>query len=83
MMPPSCDICRVPPRHSSFEYKDFTLVSFRPTETYPDDWAGHPAHCVWFCPSHLPLSEGLTHLPALEALARIQANLSETTDQRN
>lgn len=83
MMPPSCDICRVPPGHSVFEYGDFTLVSFRPTRTYPDDWAGHPAHCVWFCPSHLPLSEGLTHLPAMEALARIQATLRETADEEN
>ncbi|HEY9329036.1 MAG TPA: hypothetical protein VIS09_12500 [Streptomyces sp.] len=58
-------------------------MSFLPTTTYPDDWAGHPDHCVWFCPSHLPLSVGLTHLPALEALTRIQANLRETTDQGN
>lgn len=80
MMPPSCDVCRRPFKHSGFEYEDFTLVNFRPTRTYPDDWAGHPDHCVWFCPSHLPLSEGLTHLPAGEALALILANLRETTD---
>ncbi|GAA3179103.1 MULTISPECIES: hypothetical protein [Streptomyces] len=52
-------------------------MDFRPTQTYPDDWAGHPEHCVWFCPVHLPLTEGLTHLPAREALTRILARLRE------
>ncbi|TXS74512.1 hypothetical protein EAO76_16305 [Streptomyces sp. sk2.1] len=77
MMPPFCVICRVPYQRSGFDYEDFTLVGFRPTRTYPDDWAGHPEHCEWFCPSHLPLTEGLTHLPAAEALARILANLRD------
>ncbi|MYW65810.1 hypothetical protein GTY65_17365 [Streptomyces sp. SID8379] len=79
MMPPFCPLCRVPYQLSDFAYEDFTLVHFRPTQTYPDDWAGHPEHCEWFCPSHLPLTKGLTHLPAAEALAHIQANLREST----
>ncbi|MFJ2899447.1 AAA family ATPase [Streptomyces sp. NPDC087218] len=77
MMPPFCVLCRVPYRRSGFDYEDFTLVDFRPVQTYPDDWAGHPEHCEWFCPSHLPLTEGLTHLPAAEALAHIRANLRD------
>ncbi len=81
MKPPFCPICRVSWKHSGFAYEDFTLVSFRPTKTYPADWDGHPEHCVWFCPSHLPLTEGLTHLPASEALAHIRANLRQMTDQ--
>ncbi|MFI7006328.1 hypothetical protein [Streptomyces sp. NPDC050145] len=49
--------------------------------TYPDDWAGHPENCEWFCPAHLPLTEGLTHLPALEAMRLIQAKVRGTTNQ--
>lgn len=81
MMPPLCVICRVPYRHSGLEYEDFTVVSFRPAEPSADDWAGDPEHCAWFCPAHLPLAEGLTHLLAAEALAHIRASLREGTDQ--
>ncbi|MFG3252731.1 hypothetical protein [Streptomyces sp. NPDC048172] len=81
MMPPNCALCRVPPQLSEFESKDFTLVYFRSTVTYPDDWAGHPENAEWFCPTHLPLTEGLTHLPALDAMRLITAKLRGTTDQ--
>lgn len=77
MRPPFCAICFVSFRDSGFEYEAFTLVRFRPTRTYPQDWDGHPEHCEWFCPSHLHLTEGLTHLPAAEALTHIRTNLRE------
>ncbi|MEV0009711.1 hypothetical protein AB0M10_24370 [Streptomyces sp. NPDC051840] len=81
MMPPNCDICRVPSKISGSDPSDFTLVEFRPARTYPEDWTGHPEHCVWFCSTHLPLAEGLTHLPALEALRQILANQRRKTEQ--
>ncbi|MFE1949306.1 hypothetical protein ACFW9D_02425 [Streptomyces sp. NPDC059524] len=54
---------------------------FKATTTYPDDWAGHPENCEWFCPTHLPLTEGLTDLPAGEAMKLIRARLREATEQ--
>ena len=84
MEPPLCVICLAPLRPSEFTYEDFTLVEFRAVRTYPDDWAGHPENCVWYCPRHLPLTEGLTHLSVREAQPHIKARLRATgeTDPR-
>ncbi|MFF4947955.1 hypothetical protein ACWC2K_37005 [Streptomyces chattanoogensis] len=75
MMPPKCDACGPSATREGNGADEFTLVYFRPTVDYPDDWAGHPENAVWFCSAHLPLAEGLTGLTALEAMRRICAGL--------
>ncbi|WP_327701111.1 hypothetical protein [Streptomyces decoyicus] len=50
---------------------------FHSTVEYPDDWTGHPENAEWFCAEHLHLTEGLTHLTALEAIDRIRAQLPQ------
>ncbi|MFC9228950.1 hypothetical protein ACFTZI_08295 [Streptomyces decoyicus] len=50
---------------------------FHPAVEYPDDWTGHPENAVWFCAEHLPLTKGLIHLTALEAIDRIRAQLPQ------
>ncbi|MFF8784604.1 hypothetical protein [Streptomyces sp. NPDC015125] len=57
---------------------EFTVVYFRPTVDYPDDWTGHPENAEWFCTEHLPLVEGLTDLSALEAIDQIRTQLART-----
>lgn len=53
---------------------NFAVVYFRPTIDYADDdWTGHPENAVWFCAEHLPLTEELTRLTALEAIDQIRA----------
>lgn len=70
-MPPMCVVCPPSP-HSGRPFAEFTLVYFRETRTYPEDWVGHPENAVWFCDDHVHLVEGLTDLTAGEALARIK-----------
>ncbi|MBE4735488.1 MULTISPECIES: hypothetical protein [Streptomyces] len=72
MMPPMCAVCPDTP-HADKPLSRFTLVYFRATRTYDDDWVGHPENAVWFCDDHAHLAEGLTDLTAPEALARIPA----------
>lgn len=66
-----CFICR-PPRRDG-ELEEFTLVYFRQTVEYDDDWVGHPENAEWFCNDHAPLTEGLTDLTAAEAMRRIRS----------
>ncbi|WP_338895979.1 hypothetical protein WBG99_09950 [Streptomyces sp. TG1A-60] len=70
MMPPMCVVCPPAP-YSRRPFEEFTLVHFRETRTYDEDWVGHPENAVWFCADHAPLVEGLTGLTADEALERI------------
>ncbi|QKV97680.1 hypothetical protein HUT19_18620 [Streptomyces sp. NA02950] len=79
-MPPMCAVCRSKPERDGHRFGGFTVVYFRPTAEYPDDWAGHPENAEWFCPAHLPLTEGLTDLTAREALGRIHARVSSRSD---
>ncbi|MBL1096004.1 hypothetical protein [Streptomyces coffeae] len=82
MMPPICAVCRSRPERDSTRWGGFDVVYFRPTVEYPDDWAGHPENAEWFCPTHLPLTEGLTDLTANEALKRIMARASSRSDEQ-
>ncbi len=70
-MPPMCVVCPRKPRGGK-PLPEFTLVYFRATRTYDDEWEGHPENAVWFCNDHAHLAEGLTHLTAAEALERIR-----------
>ncbi|MDT0574171.1 hypothetical protein RM704_43130 [Streptomyces sp. DSM 3412] len=70
-MPPKCAVCPPDP-YSGRAIDEFTLVYFRETRTYDDDWVGHPENAVWFCAEHVRLTEGLTGLTAGEALERIR-----------
>jgi hypothetical protein len=65
-----CVVCPPDP-HSHRPFGEFTLVYFRATRTYDEDWVGHPENAVWFCDDHAHLVEGLTDLTAAEALARL------------
>ncbi|WNZ08588.1 hypothetical protein [Streptomyces sp. 11x1] len=71
VMPPMCVVCPRRP-HDDKTFSEFTLVYFRATRTYDDDWVGHPESAVWFCNDHVHLAEGLTDLTAPEALERIR-----------
>ncbi|WP_326622752.1 hypothetical protein OG863_37300 [Streptomyces decoyicus] len=76
-MPPECAACTQPTIRKHNPSGKFTVVYFHSTVEYPDDWTGHPENAVWFCAEHLPLTEGLTHLTALEAIDRIRAQLPQ------
>jgi hypothetical protein len=49
----------------------FTLVYFRATRAYDEDWTGHPENAVWFCDAHARLAERLKELTVGEALERL------------
>ncbi|WP_411135825.1 hypothetical protein [Streptomyces sp. C10] len=76
-MPPKCIACAISATRKRNLSGNFTVVYFRPTVDYPDDWTGHPENAEWFCTEHLPLTEGLTNLSALEAIDRIRTQLTQ------
>lgn len=76
-MPPKCIACAISATGRHKPSDNFTVVYFRPTVDYPDDWTGHPENAEWFCTEHLPLAEGLTDLSALEAIDQIRAQLTQ------
>ncbi|MCR8574211.1 hypothetical protein [Streptomyces sp. Isolate_219] len=76
-MPPKCIACTILTTKKHNPSDEFTVVYFRPTVDYPDGWTGHPENAEWFCAEHLPLTEGLTDLSALEATKQIRAQLTQ------
>lgn len=77
MMPPTCAVCPAS-LHEGRELTEFALVYFQGNFTYPVGWVGHPPNAVWFCTDHAPLAEGLTGLPAGEALEEIRQRMARS-----
>lgn len=78
-MPPECVARAMSATRKRNPSDKCSVVYFRSTVDYPDDWTGHPENAEWFCTEHLPLTEGLTDLSALTAIDQIRTQLTQST----